>query len=147
MLINGDNAEPVPQIRDILSHLGEADMVVPYFGEQEARTGLRRWISRTYTFLVNTLSGHSVRYYNGAVLHRTENVRAGVTETRGYGYQSELICRLLHEGKNYVEVATFNIDRQCGSSSAFSLSNITSVLRSLLRILWQRMRYTLPRNR
>lgn len=144
MLVNGDNAEPVPQIRDIMSHLGKADMVIPFFGEQEARTGLRKVISRAFTWLVNTLSGHSIRYYNGAVLHRTENVRVWRSKTRGFGYQTELICQLLHEGRSYVEVATFNIDRQCGDSKAFSLSNIGSVLGSLLRIFFRRMQYSLP---
>ncbi len=145
MLINGDNVEPVLQIRDILTHLGEADMVIPYFGERETRTGFRKVVSRTFTLLVNTLSSHSIHYYNGAVLHRTENVRLWSSETRGYGYQTELICRLLHEGRSYVEVSTFNIDRQWGCSKAFSFSNIFAVLISLRHIFFMRIQYGLYR--
>ena len=142
MLINGDNVEPKEAIETIISNIGRADMVIPYFGENDQRTKVRRRISKTFSFLVNGFSGHKIQYYNGPVLHLTDNVKFWRSESVGYGYQAELICRLLHEGLSYHEVAISNSDRQWGTSKAFGLSNIFSVSNSLLHILWRRLEYT-----
>lgn len=145
MLINGDNVEPAEAIRETIQHCGEADMIVPYFGSKDKRSWFRRNVSRTFTLLVNCLSGHKIHYYNGAVLHRTDNVRFWRAESVGYGYQAELICRLLHEGMTYREVEVPNSDRQWGFSKAFSPANILSVSNSLFHIFWRRLEYTVFR--
>ncbi|MFQ5915295.1 MAG: glycosyltransferase family 2 protein [Nitrospinota bacterium] len=139
MLVNGDAAEPAESIQTILSHMGEADAVVPYFGRNETRTLPRRALSRAFTFLVNVLSGHRLKYYNGPVLHTTENVRMWFSETAGFGYQAELLCRLLGEGISVVEVQIANSDRERGASKAFSITNLLSVANSLFHIFLRRL--------
>jgi dolichol-phosphate mannosyltransferase len=139
MLICGDAAETVTSIQRILAHKGEADAVVPYFGLNESRTRARKMLSRTFSFLVSTLSGHNLRYYNGVVLHRTENVRMWFSETTGFGYQAELLCRLLDDGISVVEVEIENSDRNRGFSKAFALGNILSVANTLFHILLHRL--------
>lgn len=138
MLVNGDAAEPAESINAILDHAGEADAVVPYFGLQESRTLPRRMLSAAFTCLVNLLSGHRLRYYNGPVLHKTENVRLWFAETAGFGYQAELLCRLLDEGISVVEVQISNSDRESGFSKAFTLRNLLSVANTLFHILLRR---------
>lgn len=139
MLVNGDAAEPPESIRLILSRLGEADAVVPYFGLKENRTLPRRSLSWSFTFLVNLLSGHRLKYYNGPVLHRTENVRDWFSETCGFGYQAELLCRLLDDGISVAEVQVPNSDRQTGFSKAFTVRNLFSVANTLLHISLRRV--------
>lgn len=139
MLVNGDAAEPAESIRAIVSHLGEADAVVPYFGAHETRTRPRRLLSRAFTLLVNLLSGHRLRYYNGPVLHRTENVRTWFAETAGFGYQAELLCRLLDEGISVVEVQIANSDRNRGFSKAFTPGNLLSVANTVFHIVLRRL--------
>jgi glycosyltransferase involved in cell wall biosynthesis len=139
MLVNGDAAEPSEAIASILSHVGEADAVVPYFGLSETRTIPRRILSRTFTFLVNLLGGHDIRYYNGPVLHKTDNVRMWFAETAGFGYQAELLCRLLDEGISVVEVQVANSDRERGASKAFTIPNLLSVANTLFHIFLRRM--------
>jgi len=134
MLINGDAAEPIESIRAILARMGEADAVIPFFGLKESRTVGRRVLSRSFTFLVNLLSGHRLRYYNGPVLHRTANVRDWFAETAGFGYQAELLCRLLDEGISVVEVQIGNSDREEGASKALRPANLLSVANSLFHI-------------
>ena len=138
MLVNGDAAEPPESIRAILEHLGEADAIVPYFGFSESRTFIRRVLSRTFTTLVNIVSGHRLEYYNGPVLHRTENVRTWFSETAGFGYQAELLCRLLDEGVTVQEIEIANSSRQRGASKAFTLVNLLSVANALFHILLRR---------
>ena len=141
MIINGDNVEPVETIQKIIAHCGHFDMIIPYFGKNDTRSFVRRTISQVFLVLVNILSGNKLHYYNGPVLHNTDNVRFFRSETQGYGYQAELLCRLLHEGTSYVEVIVPNAEREWGTSKAFSLGNILSVSNSLFHIFWRRLEY------
>lgn len=139
MLVNGDAAEPVETIRAIVAAKGKADAIVPYFGANETRTLARRVVSRTFTALVNLLSGHRLRYYNGPVLHRTENVREWFAETAGFGYQAELLCRLLDDGITVHEMQVANSNRERGASKAFRLVNLLWVANTLFHILLRRL--------
>lgn len=139
MLVNGDNVEPVETLRAILAQKGKADMVIPHFGRNDRRSLLRRAVSWIFTTLVNLMTFNRIHYYNGPVLHRTENVRLHRAETAGYGYQAELICKLLNEGKNYIHVEVKNSDRERGFSKAFSLGNFLSVANSLFHIFFRQI--------
>ena len=74
MLVNGDNVEPVDALKTIISKAGQTDMVIPNFGDGDKREWNRKLLSILFTTIVNFLSGNNIRYYNGTVLHRTENV-------------------------------------------------------------------------
>jgi hypothetical protein len=118
--------------------MGKADAVVPYLGSNDTRPLPRRLLSRTFTFLVSLLSGHHLRYYNGPVLHKTENVRMCFSETSGFGYQAELLCRLLDEGISVVQVQMVtNADQ--GASKAFKIGNFLSVSNTLFHIFLRRL--------
>lgn len=134
MLVNGDNAEPVETLRAILTAKGKGDMIIPYFGRNDRRNFVRRAISALFTGIVNAVTWNRIYYYNGPVLHRSENVRLYHAETGGYGYQAELICKLLNAGKTYTHVLVKNSDRERGFSKAFSLANFLSVGNSLFHI-------------
>lgn len=134
MLVNGDNVEPVETLQAVLSQKGNADMIIPYFGRNDRRNLARRTISAIFTGIVNAITWNRIHYYNGPVLHITENVRLYHAETGGYGYQAELICKLLNAGKTYTHVLVKNSDRERGFSKAFSLSNFLSVANSLFHI-------------
>lgn len=138
MTVCGDAADPVEAIRVILSYMGKADAVVPYLGSNDTRPLARRLLSVTFTFLVSLLSGHRLKYYNGPVLHKTENVRMWFSETSGFGYQAELLCRLLDEGISVVQVQMVtNADQ--GATKAFKIGNFLSVSNTLLHIFLRRL--------
>ncbi len=134
MLINGDNVEPPITIKKIIAERGKADIIIPYFGTEDRRTLIRKFISHLFTFVINLISFNSIKYYNGAVLHKTENVRLYRSKTYGYGYQAELITTLLMSDKSYLQVQVINSDREWGTSKAFSISNILSILNTILSI-------------
>jgi glycosyltransferase involved in cell wall biosynthesis len=139
MLINGDNDAPEELIQKIVEYCGQYDMVVPHLGSHDQRGLRRRMISKTFTQIVKLLSGTNLHYYNCAVLHLTENVRNWKSKTAGYGYQAELLCSLVREGKSYVEVEVPHRLRQDGNTKAFRFSNILDVGGSLSRILTRRL--------
>ena len=139
MLINGDNVEPPITIKKIIAERGKADIIIPYLGTDDHRNLIRKFISHLFTFVINLISFNSIKYYNGAVLHKTENVRLYRSKTYGYGYQAELITTLLMLEKSYLQVQVTNTDRQWGASKAFSVSNILSILNTIVSIFINRI--------
>ena len=62
-------------------------------------------------------------------------------DTDGFGYQAEILSRLLMEGTSHMEVQVPNFDRGSGVTSAFSLKNILAVTHSLVQIFLRRIRW------
>jgi glycosyltransferase involved in cell wall biosynthesis len=134
MLVNGDNVEPVCTIRKIIKHRGKADLIIPYFDCNDKRNLARKFLSFVFTKIVNILSFTNIKYYNGPVLHLTENVKTFRSVTFGYGYQAELICKLISLKYTYINIPVANTDRQFGTTKAFSYKNFFSVANSLMII-------------
>ncbi len=137
-LICGDDIEPLEAHVKVLRELGKADIVVPYFTHIEGRPLHRHVISRLFTRFVNVASGYRLHYYNGCPLYRRDDVVRFHVETTGFGYQAELLTRLLHEGRSYVELPLQSIDRE--GSGSLNLRNFLSVGHSLLKIALRRLR-------
>jgi len=140
MLVNGDNVEPEETLKLIINEIGNADMIVPFFSNQDNRNFFRVVLSKIFTFLVNFISGYKIPYYNGPVLHLRYNVMRWSPDTHGYAYQAELITRILSEGATFKTIKIKNQDRLEGISNAFTFANILSVLHSLLQIFLRRVR-------
>ena len=138
MLVTGDASEPEEALRTILLLKGQADAIVPYYIFDKSKPLPRRLLSRLFTGVVNVLSGNRLHYYNGVVLHRTQTVRRLSGKSGGFGYQAELLCRLLREGSSIKEIQVGIRDRKHGTSKALSLGNGMSVAGSLIRIAVQR---------
>jgi glycosyltransferase involved in cell wall biosynthesis len=144
IVLFGDNAEPEEAMRRVFNLLGKADVIIPYFDTRlldlrfngDNRTIARRAISITFAWIVRLISGVNVKYFNGFVIHRRENVLKYPSETYGLGYQAELLCKVLSDPKvSFLEVKVFNNDRSDGKATAFKPRNVISVLGSLWRIV------------
>jgi glycosyltransferase involved in cell wall biosynthesis len=138
-LVCGDNVEPKETFVAILKHLGEADMIIPYHVEAKGKALSRRMLSRTYTWMVNVISGRRVRYYNGMAVHLRYNVMRWHTPSRGFGFQADLITRLLDEGFTYVEVPVVAQERTKGRAKALTFRNCCSVAHTLLELVIRRV--------
>ena len=143
MMICGDNSETEESMREILNLTGKADILIPYFGGLDTRSRFRKYLSKLFTFLVNLISGHNVKYYNGVVLHLRQNVICASPTSSGFGYQAELISKLLDMGKSYLHVNVSNNDRSSGITKAFMLQNVMAVIHSLLQISLRRTKKVL----
>ena len=143
MMVCGDNTRSEGSVVTILSSMGKADMVLPYFGDRDHRTWFRRFVSRSFVVLVNLISHNSIRYYNGLVLHKRSNVMRWHSDSHGFGSHAELITRLLDEGATYTEVQITNEEREAGKSKAFAIGGFFSVAHSLLEIVLRRLRRVL----
>jgi glycosyltransferase involved in cell wall biosynthesis len=140
-LVCGDNVEPKDAMTKILGMLGKADIVVPYYPVLPGKSPTRRVVSRTFTVLVDLISGYRLNYYNGCALYRRYHVMRWAPYNYGFGFQADLITRLLDEGASYVEVPVsgFHLTKERGRS-AITLRNFVSTGHTLFEILLRRIR-------
>lgn len=140
-MVCGDHTEPAETLVAIFRQLGSADMVIPYHSAVEGKPALRRFFSHLYTNLVNTLSGYRLHYYNGCALHLRYNVMRWGPYSFGFGFQAELITRLLDEAATFVEIPVLaSHEEKSGRNSALNLKNFLSVGHTLLEVLLRRVR-------
>jgi nucleoside-diphosphate-sugar epimerase len=137
----GDNVEAEDVLLASLRPLGKADMIIPYRETTPGKSAFREWLSRLYTRMVNALSGYRIRYYNGQATHLRYNVMRWGPYSFGFGFQAELITRLLDEGATYIEVQVFGTHQdKAGKNSALNLKNFLSVTHTLLETVIRRIR-------
>jgi len=139
--LNGNNEIPPASLRRILQLRGQADIVIPHdpndFGVCVRDAGgarrpvLRRILSRSFTALLNVLSRNDLRYYNGHVLHRTEFLRSLEIETDSYGFEAEILIKLLAVGHTYIEVGVPFL-KKSRPSRLLAPRNILGVLQFLV---------------
>jgi glycosyltransferase involved in cell wall biosynthesis len=139
-LICGDNAEPRETMVAVFRHIGLADMIIPYYVSSEGRSFYRRFLSSAYAGIVNLISGFHLHYYNGLAVHLRYNVMRWHSNTRGFGFQSDIICLLLERGFSYKEVPVTTVERRVsGSSNALTFKNLLSVAHTLVDIIFRRL--------
>ena len=136
--IPGDESHAADSLEEAYAKTGGADIILPVPTNPKVRSLTRRIISRTYTFLVNSITGNQIPYYNGLSIHRLDLLRNITIETEGFGFQAEIIVKLLKRGATVDEVNTKISDRANGKTKAFKFRNIRSVLTMLFLILLER---------
>jgi glycosyltransferase involved in cell wall biosynthesis len=138
----GDDSEAPEALANIFSHIGAADVVVPCQNQNEVagKAWSRKWISRTFTFLVNVIGGYRLKYYNGMAIHLRSNVLRWPPSSYGFGFEADILTRVLDEGASYVQVPSFGVDRKGGQSSPVTFRNVLSVGHTLLELAIRRVR-------
>jgi len=66
-------------------------------------------------------------------------VRRWHSNSHGFGFQADLLTRLLSKNLSHVEVAVYGNERATGRSKALTLRNLASVTHSLQNILIRRV--------
>lgn len=135
MLIVGDNTNPLYSLKKVISQIGKADIIIPYYiNFHTTKTWLRHVVSISYTHLVNNITGLSLKYYNGIALHRTDLVKPIPNLSTGFGFNAEILVYLIKRGATYIEVPVINEDEKSSTSSAFKIKNIVKVIQSIHKL-------------
>lgn len=143
-LCSGKDAEPKDVIVNLLNQIGKADIIIPYNCRPViGKSQMRNFLSGAYTVLVNLISGYNIRYYNGLGIHLRQNILRWHSSSFGFGFQADIITRLLDEGASYLQVPTYSIDRKGKASTALGMRNVLSVAHTLLEIGIRRLRNSL----
>ena len=139
-LICGDDAEPKDTMVTVFRHLGEADILIPYYVSSEGKSRSRMLLSNAYIGLANAISGFRLQYYNGLAVHLRYNVMRWHPNTRGFGFQADILCMLLDQGASYKEVPVRTVERRRdGSSRALTVRNMLSVSHTLVDLVFRRI--------
>lgn len=138
-LICGDDVEPFVSLDKILSHVGKKDLVLPYHTKCPGKTVLRCAISWIYTFLINTLTGHKIKYYNGLTIAKKSDFIKFCRPKLGFSFQADFICQCLAAGRTYVEVGVETVERKSGASTALTFKNFLGALHLFRRIVKQKL--------
>ena len=140
-LVCGDNSETAESIQKIIKVRHSADMIIPYHPEVPGKSLMRKLISKTYTKIINRISGHNIQYYNGCALTTRYDVMRWGSYSFGFGFQADLITRLLAEGRSYAEVPVEVYHHENdAAASAFRVKNILSVIHTLIEIGFRSVR-------
>ncbi|MBI2549680.1 glycosyltransferase family 2 protein [Candidatus Woesearchaeota archaeon] len=136
MMVPGDNEILGESIENILSHTGEADVVLSYTVNKEARPLLRQVVSTFFTSLLNFLFGFKLKYYIGMVLYKTALVQNVKMTTNSFAFQAEILIRLLKSGYSYKEVPMMIRQYKGSLKNLFRIKNLIGVLVTVLRLLF-----------
>jgi dolichol-phosphate mannosyltransferase len=135
MMLCGDGGLPAASLPPIIDKIGTADMVVPYMTNlRKIKTPMRYLISRSYTKLLNLLSGHALRYYNGLPVHRRALLNLVAVTSSGFGFQGEILVKLLKSGCTFEQVGVLGAETT-NKTSVFRVRNLVSVTSTLLKLV------------
>jgi glycosyltransferase involved in cell wall biosynthesis len=135
VMVHGDDAWGHETLRDLFSHVGEADIIIGYTRHMwRSRTWRRTAVSKVFTFLVNVITQRRLAYYNGLQIHRAPILKSLQIESTGYGFQAEVLVKALRRTRTYREVPMDLNERRHGESQAFRLKNVVDVVRTLARL-------------
>lgn len=138
-LVCGDNVEPKETFLKVLDEIGESDIVAFFYPVVPGKPRWRCQVSNIYTHLINLLSGYHLHYYNGLAIHRRYNVMRWNSQKSGFGFQADLIVRVLDAGASLKQVSLEAHERESGHSSAYTLKNFLSVAHFLVEMVARRL--------
>ncbi len=138
-MIPGDNEMEPESLDNIFRVLGEADIIVPYIKNPEARSWGRRFLSKTYVMIINTAFGFNLKYFNGGCYFKTSMVKNVPVSTFGFAYMTEILVKILksYPDLTFIEAPMINRVRERGATKAFRLRNIISVFKTFLTLFWE----------
>lgn len=137
MIVFGDGDQPAQSIAKVISKIGSADIIIPYYTNFiQTKTWFRHLLSISYTHLINAITGLNIFYYNGITLHKSKLVKQLVGLSTGFGFQAEIIIKLIKNGASFTQVAITNEDDTKKGSSALKIDNVIKVLLSIFRLIW-----------
>jgi dolichol-phosphate mannosyltransferase len=134
VLVPGDNAMPVTSLSLILSHVGDADLILLYHPNTHLRPMGRRIGSWGFTQLINLLFGQHVKYYN-AMVPRRELLNKITITTNSYAFQAEAVLKLIRSGCAYVEVPIPIAASNADHSAAIQPKKIVQVLKTIAALV------------
>jgi glycosyltransferase involved in cell wall biosynthesis len=141
MLLCGDGGLPAASLPAIFQRIGEEDLVIPYMNNlKRIKTTSRYLLSRGYTKLLNFLFGFRLRYYNGLPVYPRALLQAITITSSGFGFQGEILVKLLRSGCTYVEVGVAGAEKT-QRSVALRPRNIFSVAKTFAHLVHEIVRF------
>jgi glycosyltransferase involved in cell wall biosynthesis len=141
MMLCGDGGMPAASLPPIFAAVGSADIVAPYVTNlKQIKSPVRYFTSRTYTILLNLLFGQHIKYYNGLPVHRVDLLRQLRINSSGFGFQGEILTKLLRSGCSMTEVGVRGAE-MTKNSTAVRLKGLINIAKVLTLLVWEVRRF------
>lgn len=135
MMIPGDGEFEENSLTELLTHIGKADLIIPFIGNPEVRPPERQIVSRGFITLCNTFFGLNLKYYNGLCIIPTEYLKAVPMSCDNFAFMAEILIFLIKSGVQYLEVP-WKI-KPSVESKAFKTESVTEALETLSSLFWK----------
>ena len=126
----GDNAVIPDFFQDVMGSLGQVDIVVAYIPNSRERSLFRHVLSQTYTFILNTIFGLHVKYFNGPSIYPTVLAKSVDFTSNRFGFFAELLIRCLKKGATYTHVPFSHKARSDRSSKSISWKGVKDIFQT-----------------
>jgi glycosyltransferase involved in cell wall biosynthesis len=141
MLLCGDGGLPASSLPPIFECIGTADIVVPWMTNLKViKSPWRYFLSRAYTAMLNLTFGMRLKYYNGLPVHRRDLLQSIDITSGGFGFQSEILIKLIRSGCSFVQVGVQGAEEK-GGSFAMRPRNWISVARTFAHLVLELIRF------
>lgn len=135
MMLCGDGGLPAESLPAIFNQVGTVDIVIPYMSNlMNIKSFSRYWISRTYTMLLNVFFNQKLHYYNGLPLYRVALLQQIQIISSGFGFQGEILTKLLKAGCSYVEVEVLGSEK-ANRSRALGVVSFLNVTKTFINLV------------
>ncbi len=131
----GDNDFSGESIKNLLSHIGDEDILLSYPTNKDVRPLYRRVISESFTRFLNFLFDLKLKWYTGVIVYRTSLLKEVRRETNSFAYNAEILVQLLKKGCSYRE---FPVQiKGVRGSNMFKIKNIVGVFTTVVRLYFR----------
>ncbi|WP_157680546.1 glycosyltransferase [Bacteriovorax sp. Seq25_V] len=135
MVVQGQGDFTLENFKAIFSHVNmNKDMIIPYQLNFMERPFHRRLFSSIFTKILNIKHNLRLYYFNHSVLMKTNDVKEIEITSDSYGYQAEILIKLLKKEKSYLEVGVRDNFEHKKKTNAFKLGNIIGVIKFIISI-------------
>ena len=132
-MVMGDDVDHIKTHKNILRFIHKYDIIIPIYNNVVNKSKTRMIISKLFTLIVNIISFSKIGYYNGSVAFRTNHLKKVKFIDDGFGFQAEIITKLIKVNSNYIEFNASALHRD--NSNSITIKNLIKVIHIILRII------------
>lgn len=133
MWVPGDNEVKIASIKDMLMHIGDADLIISYIGNPKIRPIYRQIFSAFFIKSMNLLFGLNLKSYLGMILCKTKLIRKLDFTTNSSGLKAEIIIKLIKTGHTYKQVP-ISMRKKRMSGNIFRPKNIAGLIKTVAKL-------------
>jgi dolichol-phosphate mannosyltransferase len=135
ILLCGDGGLPITSLEKLIPYIGSVDIVIPWMKNLKIiKSNGRYLLSRTYTRLLNLFFNLDLHYYNGLSIHKASLIKGLIYSDSGFGFQAEILIKLIRSGATYVQVGVEGAE-EAQQSDALNIKNWFRIFSTISALL------------
>ena len=134
-VVTGDNELDVPLLKELMTNMYKADLILVYFLNREIRGRKRNLLSTLFNTIYMITYSIFVQYVNGGAIYNTEKLKKVQLISNRFSIIMEASIKSLLSGCSYYEVSGY-MQRGLEGSTSLSFKNLVEVVLTYLRLFY-----------